>query len=251
MSIYDVPVKSLDGGDASLKDHEGEAVLFVNVASKCGLTPQYEGLERLQKKYADKGFTVIGVPSNQFMGQEPGTADEIKEFCSTTYGVTFPLLEKTDVNGPESHPLYLGLTGAAGHDHVKQYTREHPIEECVILGTRLGEGSSYWADHLVPARGFIHVDIDPAAIGTSFTSVGVLGVQSDAGAFLRCLRRLLPAAQAPSTLRPLPPEPVLEARSEGDVRPQFLMQVIQRRIVEDPMNRAPPLGGGALRSASS
>jgi glutathione peroxidase len=118
MSIYDVPVKSLDGSDASLKDHEGEAILFVNVASKCGLTPQYEGLERLQKKYADKGFTVIGVPSNQFMGQEPGTAEEIAEFCSSTYGVTFPLLEKTDVNGPDSHPLYEQLktvADAEGH----------------------------------------------------------------------------------------------------------------------------------------
>jgi glutathione peroxidase len=118
MSIYDVPVKSLAGDAASLKDHEGEAVLVVNVASKCGLTPQYEGLERLQKKYADRGFTVIGVPSNQFMGQEPGTAEEIAEFCSSTYGVTFPILEKTDVNGPDSHPLYEQLKSvpdAEGH----------------------------------------------------------------------------------------------------------------------------------------
>jgi len=118
MSIYDVPVKSLKGEDASLKDLEGKAALVVNVASKCGLTPQYEGLERLQKKYADKGFTVIGVPSNQFMGQEPGTAEEIETFCSTTYGVTFPLLEKTDVNGPDTHPLYEQLKAvpdAEGH----------------------------------------------------------------------------------------------------------------------------------------
>ena len=118
MSIYDVPVKALDGGAASLKDHEGEAVLVVNVASKCGLTPQYEGLERLQSKDAARGFTVLGVPSNQFMGQEPGTAEEIAEFCSGTYGVTFPILEKTDVNGPESHPLYEELKAvpdAEGH----------------------------------------------------------------------------------------------------------------------------------------
>ena len=118
MSIYDVPVKTLKGEDASLQEHKDEAVLFVNVASKCGLTPQYEGLERLQKKYADRGFTVIGVPCNQFMGQEPGTAEEIEEFCSTTYGVTFPLLEKTDVNGPEKHPLYDQLqqvADAEGH----------------------------------------------------------------------------------------------------------------------------------------
>jgi len=118
MSIYDVPVKTLKGEDASLKDHQDEAILFVNVASKCGLTPQYEGLERLQKTYGDRGFTVIGVPCNQFMGQEPGTAEEIEEFCSTTYGVSFPLLEKTDVNGPAKHALYEQLQqvpDAEGH----------------------------------------------------------------------------------------------------------------------------------------
>jgi glutathione peroxidase len=118
MSIYDVPVKTLKGEDASLQEHQDQAVLFVNVASKCGLTPQYEGLERLQQKYKDRGFTVIGVPCNQFMGQEPGTAEEIEEFCSTTYGVSFPLLEKTDVNGPEKHPLYDQLqqvADAEGH----------------------------------------------------------------------------------------------------------------------------------------
>ena len=113
MSIIDVPVKTLQGQDASLLDHKDEAILFVNVASKCGLTPQYEGLERIHEQYKDRGFTVIGVPSNQFMGQEPGTAEEIAEFCSTTYGVTFPLLEKTDVNGPATHPLYQQLKDTA------------------------------------------------------------------------------------------------------------------------------------------
>jgi glutathione peroxidase len=110
MSIYDVPVKTLQGEPTSLKDHEDEAILFVNVASKCGLTPQYEGLERIHERYRDRGFTVIGVPSNQFAGQEPGTAEEIEAFCSMTYGVTFPLLEKTDVNGDDRHPLYEQLT---------------------------------------------------------------------------------------------------------------------------------------------
>ena len=106
MSIYDAPVKTLDGQDASLKDHAGEALLIVNVASKCGLTPQYEALEKIHETYKDRGFSVIGVPCNQFMGQEPGTAEEISQFCSTTYGVTFPLLEKADVNGAHQHPLY-------------------------------------------------------------------------------------------------------------------------------------------------
>ncbi|MGD9798925.1 MAG: glutathione peroxidase [Acidimicrobiia bacterium] len=109
MSIYDAPVKTLEGQDASLKDHEGEALLIVNVASKCGLTPQYEALEKLHETYRDRGFSVIGVPCNQFMGQEPGTAEEIAEFCSTTYGVSFPLLEKTDVNGANQHPLFARL----------------------------------------------------------------------------------------------------------------------------------------------
>ena len=110
MSLYDIPINTLDGKPASLKDYQGKAVLLVNVASRCGLTPQYEGLERLHERYADRGFTVVGVPCNQFMGQEPGTAEEIQEFCSATYGVTFPLLEKIEVNGDDRHPLYAELT---------------------------------------------------------------------------------------------------------------------------------------------
>jgi glutathione peroxidase len=88
-------------------------VLVVNVASKCGLTPQYTGLEKVHEQYADRGFTVLGVPCNQFLGQEPGTAEEIQEFCSTTYGVTFPLTEKVEVNGDARHPLYDLLTPVA------------------------------------------------------------------------------------------------------------------------------------------
>jgi glutathione peroxidase len=113
MSIYDAPVKTLEGGDASLKDHEGEALLIVNVASKCGLTPQYTALEALHQQYKDRGFSVIGVPCNQFGGQEPGTAEEIAEFCSTNYDVSFPILQKSDVNGPQQHPLYKELTAVA------------------------------------------------------------------------------------------------------------------------------------------
>ncbi|MFJ3583498.1 glutathione peroxidase [Streptomyces sp. NPDC090127] len=113
MSLYDIPLRTLSGDPISLADYRGQAVLVVNVASKCGLTPQYEGLERLQKQYGDRGFTVLGVPCNQFMGQEPGSAEEIQTFCSTSYGVTFPLLEKTDVNGETRHPLYAELTKVA------------------------------------------------------------------------------------------------------------------------------------------
>ncbi|GAA4629154.1 glutathione peroxidase [Actinoallomurus vinaceus] len=118
MSIYDVDIQRLQGGPADLGQYRGRTVLLVNVASKCGLTPQYEGLQRLQETYADRGFTVLGVPCNQFAGQEPGTSEEIAEFCSTTYGVDFPLTEKVDVNGDDRHPLYAELVGvpdAAGY----------------------------------------------------------------------------------------------------------------------------------------
>ncbi|MFC5948888.1 glutathione peroxidase [Pseudonocardia lutea] len=114
MALLDSALSALSALDGSpLPDLDGKAVLVVNVASRCGLTPQYEGLERLQERFADRGFTVLGVPCNQFAGQEPGTAEEIATFCSTTYGVSFPLTEKIEVNGPGRHPLYAALTAAA------------------------------------------------------------------------------------------------------------------------------------------
>ena len=116
MSLYDIPINRLDGTSSSLSDFEGQAVLVVNVASKCGLTPQYETLEQLQQKYGDKGFSVVGFPCNQFLGQEPGSAEEIQEFCSTTYGVSFPLFEKIEVNGENRHPIYDELTAVADTD---------------------------------------------------------------------------------------------------------------------------------------
>jgi glutathione peroxidase len=116
MSIYDIPIAALDGTPSSLKDQEGKAILVVNVASKCGLTPQYEGLEKLQQRYEDRGFSVVGFPCNQFMGQEPGTSEEIQNFCSATYGVTFPLFEKIDVNGENRHPLYEEFTKISDAD---------------------------------------------------------------------------------------------------------------------------------------
>ena len=103
---------ALTGGSLPAERFDGNVVLVVNVASKCGLTPQYEGLERLQQRYGDRGFTVLGVPSNQFAGQEPGTAEEIQTFCSMTYGTSFPMTAKLDVNGPDRHPLYAELVAA-------------------------------------------------------------------------------------------------------------------------------------------
>jgi glutathione peroxidase len=113
MSIYDVEIGRLEGEPLDLSDYKGKAVLVVNVASKCGLTPQYTGLEQLQKRFADRGFSVLGVPCNQFGGQEPGSPEEIATFCSTSYGVTFPLTEKVDVNGEGRHPLYSALTSVS------------------------------------------------------------------------------------------------------------------------------------------
>jgi glutathione peroxidase len=116
MSLNDIPIETIDGRPTTFGEYAGPAVLVVNVASRCGLTPQYTALEQLQEKYGDEGFTVLGFPSNQFGGQEPGTADEIQEFCSTTYGVSFPLTAKVDVNGPERHPMYAELTKTADAD---------------------------------------------------------------------------------------------------------------------------------------
>ncbi|MFE1438125.1 glutathione peroxidase [Streptomyces sp. NPDC058739] len=113
-----VSIDALTGGSAELASYAGKAVLVVNVASKCGLTPQYSGLERLQERFAEKGFTVLGVPCNQFLGQEPGSAEEIAEFCSATYGVSFPMTEKVEVNGEGRHALYerlVGFADAEGH----------------------------------------------------------------------------------------------------------------------------------------
>jgi len=109
-ALYDIQLQALDGSATSLADYRGRALLMVNVASKCGLTPQYKDLELLQQTYGDRGLTVIGFPCNQFGGQEPGTPAEIQSFCTENYGVSFPLMEKLDVNGNERHPLYQLLT---------------------------------------------------------------------------------------------------------------------------------------------
>ena len=116
MSLFDVSINALDGTLLDTSSLQGRAVLVVNVASRCGLTPQFEGLERLQQRFGDRDFTVLGVPCNQFAGQEPLMPDEIAEFCSATYGMTFPMTEKVDVNGRRRHPLYQSLVEATDAD---------------------------------------------------------------------------------------------------------------------------------------
>jgi glutathione peroxidase len=123
MSVYDYSAKTLDGQDVSLADYRGQVLLIVNTASKCGFTPQYEGLEALYKTYKDRGFTVLAFPCNQFGAQEPGNAEEIASFCSLTYDVTFPVMSKIDVNGADAHPLYRFLKkeqkGVLGTEAIK------------------------------------------------------------------------------------------------------------------------------------
>ncbi len=123
MSVYDYSAKTLDGQDVNLADYRGQVLLIVNTASKCGFTPQYEGLEALYKTYKDRGFTVLAFPCNQFGAQEPGNAEEIANFCSLTYDVTFPVMSKIDVNGADAHPLYRFLKkeqkGVLGTEAIK------------------------------------------------------------------------------------------------------------------------------------
>lgn len=116
MSLHDIPLTTLDGQPTTLATHAGRALLLVNVASRCGLTPQYAGLERLQETYAEQGLTVVGFPCNQFGGQEPGTAEQIQTFCATTYGVSFPMMDKVEVNGADQHPLFAELTRVEDED---------------------------------------------------------------------------------------------------------------------------------------
>jgi glutathione peroxidase len=123
MSIYEFQAETLDGHPAPLADYRGQVVLIVNTASKCGLTPQYEGLEALYRKHKDKGFSVLGFPCNQFGGQEPGDAAQIADFCSTSFDVSFPMFSKIEVNGPQAHPLYAYLKrekkGVLGSEGIK------------------------------------------------------------------------------------------------------------------------------------
>ena len=123
MNIYDFNVKTIDGNEISMSKYKGKVLLIVNVASKCGFTNQYEGLEELHKKYFDKGLSVLGFPCNQFLSQEPGTEEQIKEFCSLTYGVEFEMFSKIDVNGENAHPLYKFLKesskGVLGTEAIK------------------------------------------------------------------------------------------------------------------------------------
>ena len=131
-SIYDIKVDHIDGSNTTMSEYQGKVLLIVNVASKCGFTPQYEGLQTLYETYADRGLTVLGFPSNDFLGQEPGTNEEIQQFCTTSFGVTFPMFSKIAVAGPTPHPLYLhlnsSLADAKGRETLEESIRKHNAE---------------------------------------------------------------------------------------------------------------------------
>lgn len=130
--LADIPLTTIDGSEASLADYDGQVILVVNVASRCGLTPQYAGLEALYRRYHDEGFVVLGFPSNDFRGQEPGTNVEIADFCRTTYDIGFPMFGKIAVVGEDQHPLYRALTEAApaatGGEAMRERLRGHGID---------------------------------------------------------------------------------------------------------------------------
>lgn len=141
-TVYDFHARRLDGANQALSEYRGEALLIVNVASKCGFTPQYAGLQALHDKYAPQGFKVLGFPSNQFGAQEPGTEMEIASFCSTTYGVTFPMFAKIDVNGSSAHPLYEFLKtqkkGLAGTTSIKWNFTKFLVDKSGAVVARFG-----------------------------------------------------------------------------------------------------------------
>lgn len=127
-AIQDIPLKTITGSDATLAEHAGKVLLVVNVASKCGLTPQYEALEATYRQYRDRGFEILGFPANDFGAQEPGTNDEIASFCSTSFGVDFPMFAKIVVNGPDRHPLYKELIAARPTAHSSGEGFEEKLE---------------------------------------------------------------------------------------------------------------------------
>jgi len=122
-SVYDYEARTIGGAEISLRDYEGKVLVIANTASECGLTPQYEGLQKLYEQYKDRGLVVLGFPCNQFGGQEPGSNSDVQAFCTLNYGVTFPMFEKVDVKGPDAHPLFVHLTGGDGEQVPWNFTK--------------------------------------------------------------------------------------------------------------------------------
>ncbi|MFC7532660.1 glutathione peroxidase [Actinoplanes sp. GCM10030250] len=149
MTIFDVDIDALTGGPTELDRYRGSVVLVVNVASLCGLTPQYAGLQTLYETYRDRGLVLVGAPCDQFGGQEPGTADEIADFCRVNYGVTFPVTEKVDVNGPGRHPLYRELVGSG--DDIQWNFEKFIVAPDGTVAARFGPGTAPDDSQLIAA----------------------------------------------------------------------------------------------------
>lgn len=167
--LYDIPVRRIDGSETSLGQFKGEVLLVVNVASKCGLTPQYDGLEQLFTTYHGRGFEVLGFPCNQFKGQEPGTEKEIEEFCRLTYGVNFPMFAKLDVNGETRHPLYRELIAEAGPRTQNDLTRQKGYDQNTNPDIRWN-----FEKFLVGRDGKVIARFDPAVIPEDPAIVGAI-----------------------------------------------------------------------------
>jgi glutathione peroxidase len=175
MSLIGTQLTALDGQPLELAELRDRTVLVVNVASRCGFTPQYEALELLQQRYGETGFTVLGVPCNQFAGQEPGTAEEIREFCSTTYGTTFPMTEKLDVNGQRRHPLFDWLTRTADADGVAGDV-EWNFEKFLIAPS--GETVGRFRSHVAPDSDELTAAIEEALPDERWTAVSASQVRA-------------------------------------------------------------------------
>ena len=206
-TVYDFTAQALDGAVRPLSDYQGEVLLIVNVASKCGLTPQYAGLETLQRRYARRGFDVLGFPCNQFGEQEPGTAADIAQFCSLTYDVTFPMFAKVEVNGEGAHPLYAFLKreqrGMFGSDIKWNFTK--------FLIDREGRVIGRFAPNIAPEslERFIEHALDPASAPKPRGLLGPLGMPKPPTS------ARAPKAQKP----PKPPKPVKPAKAAKE-KPQ-------------------------------
>jgi glutathione peroxidase len=174
MPLIDIQLTALDGQSLDPAELRDRTVLVVNVASRCGFTPQYEALERLQQRYGETGFTVLGVPCNQFAGQEPGTGEEIREFCSTTYGTTFPMTEKIDVNGRRRHPLFDWLTRTADSDGLAGEV-EWNFEKFLIAPS--GETVGRFRSHVAPDSDELTAAIEAVLPAEQWTAIAASAVR--------------------------------------------------------------------------
>jgi glutathione peroxidase len=208
VSIFDVAIRALDGAPADLAQYRGKAVLVVNVASKCGLTPQYASLQRLYDAYAGRGLVVLGVPCNQFGGQEPGTSLQIRDFCEANFGITFPITEKVEVNGPDRHPLFAELVGTPDADGVAGDVRWNFEKFLVAPGGAVVARFRPLTDPLAPERIAAVDHAVPIAAGEAVTPIPAPAAPVEGWPNLAEFR--WPSLPTPPAPAPAPAEPIVE-----------------------------------------